>query len=497
MSSIGLFGTKGGVKSRLVLSLIIVGVFLGGCQAPPSSSTPDARASASPKAAAKGETPYAEKVETPDVSEAIKVEPKPEETEDVPVKAVVVSPPAEQSDPVTVQEGTPDQDKPAVAEVAPDKATPVAQEGVSTLVEAVAVLPDNDPNVTPVTAQATDVTSPASVATEAMKTSVVPSADAKIFVVDSVFDFGEITPLDKPTGTFHLKNIGTDTLHLTRVKVCCGAQHKLSSDALEAGESSVLNVTYIANAIGKFQKYLTVYSNDVNSPSVKLTIKGNVVRRLAWTPDRFKLILDQENGGCLPVRIRSLDDKPFSLILFSATEDCLVADIDPNKVAKEFVLQPKVDLEKLGSLKIPKGVVRIGHTHPGCDVIKLYYDLVRRYAFAPKRFLVLNADPRQTKIQRLTILDNYADSLSLKADGKGSMFGIESVVCEKGSAVLKSTKQVQDGFQLTFEIKPPDPAGQRLFQDLITIKLSIGNELQVPVNGIYSMAALSVSQDKE
>ena len=127
------------------------------------------------------------------------------------------------------------------------------------------------------------------------------------------------------------------------------------------------------------------------------------------------------------VKISSIDGKPFSLTSFSATEDCLKADIDPNKVAKEFVLYPKVDLEKLKSLKIPKGVVRIGHTHPGCDVIKLNYDLFVRYAFAPKRFLVLNADQRKTRTQRLTIVDNYANSLRLKNDGKESMFALSLI----------------------------------------------------------------------
>ena len=329
-------------------------------------------------------------------------------------------------------------------------------------------------------------------ATSTRVPSRVPSTDAKIYVVNKVCDFGEISPLEKPSGMFQIKNIGTDILYLTRIKLCCGARHELSSDELKPGETSVLAVTYVANTIGPFEKYLNVYSNDANTPDVKLTIKGNVVRRLAWTPERFKLFLDKDNGGCLPVKITSLDGKPFSLNIFTATENCMTADIDPNKVAKEFILYPKVDLEKLKSLKIPKGVVRIGHNHPGCDVIKLNYDLHKRVAFAPKRFLVLNADPTKTRIQRLTILDNYANSLSLEQDGKDSMFAIESVHCEKGSSVLKSTKKLEDGYQLTFQITPPDPAGQRLFQDLITIVVSTGDEIQVPVNGIYPMRPQSV-----
>ncbi len=487
MISIGLQGTRGGVKPCLLLSLIIVGVLLGGCQVPP----PDGKASASPKATVGRMNAGVQPAETSAVPEGAKAESVPVKTEDVPVDTAAVSPLPTVPEPVAAGA------QPVAADDPSDQTEPVGAEDAANPGKPAADLPDKRPVVLPVTTRTKDVTSPASVVADLMRTSIVPSADAKIHVVDEVFDFGEITPLEKPTGTFYVKNNGTDTLHLTRVKVCCGAQHKLSSKTLKPGQTSDLTVTYVANTIGKFEKYLTVYSNDVNAPSVKLTIKGNVVRRLTWTPEQFKLFLDQENGGCVPVIISSIDGKPFSLTGFSATADCLVADVDPNRVAKEFVLQPRVDLKKLRSLKIPKGVVRIMHTHPGCDVIRLNYDLFKRCAFAPKRFLVLNADPKKTRIQRLTILDNYANSLSLKKDGKGSMLTIESVTCDKGAAVLKSTKQVVDGYQLTFEIKPPEPAGQRLFQDLITIELSTGDTLQVPVNGIYSMAVISPSQNKE
>ncbi|NQV31301.1 MAG: DUF1573 domain-containing protein [Phycisphaeraceae bacterium] len=498
MISIGLLGIKGGVKSRLVLSLIIVGVFLCGCQVPPAPGTSDAAASASPKSK---DLAYSEQAEKPAVAEVIESQSVPQE-EDVQVDAPLAEEsPVETPQVVAEVADAPKEAEPAAAAViedVPEKAEPVPAvvvEEAPKEAEPAAVVAD-----LPAKTQVVGTTSPASVvkeAVETVKTVKVPSAKAKIYAVDTVYEFGEITPLEKPTGTFHIKNIGSDVLYLTRVKVCCGARHELSSDELKPGESSVLTVTYVATTIGPFEKYLNVYSNDLNTPDVKLTIKGKVVRRLVWTPERFKLFLDKENGGCLPVKISSTDGKPFSLTLFTATENCLKADIDPNKVAKEFVVYPKVDLEKLGSLKIPKGVVRIGHTHPGCDVIKLNYDLRKRYAFAPKRFLVLNADQRKKQIRRLDILDNYADSSRLNTDGKDSMFTIESVRCEKGSSVLKSTKKLADGFQLAFEVTPPAPGGQRLFQDLITIVLSTGDELQLPVNGIYSPAALSAEKPAE
>lgn len=338
---------------------------------------------------------------------------------------------------------------------------------------------------------------PASPTTKAIRdlSNIPMSNDAKIYIVEKVCDFGETTPMDRPRGVFQIKNIGTDTLYLTDIKLCCGAQHELTSDELAPGETSELTVIYTTgDSIGAFEKYLYVYSNDISNPEIELTIKGKVVRRLEWTPSKFRLFLNEENGGCLPVTIKSTDGKPFSLTTFIATEDCLAVDIDPNKVATEFKIYPKVDLEKLGSMKMPKGIVRIKHTHPGCDTIVMNFDLSRRYAFTPKRFLVLNADPKRTKIQRVNIIDNYAESVLLdKKNETGlSVFTIESVECAGGTAVLKSTKQIEEGYQLTFEITtPPYVEGARMYEDVVRITLSTGDELQIPVNGIYSLGVVN------
>lgn len=493
------FAAKVGAATLLGAGLaltLIFGLVLAGCQTPPPSNGPDAATSASPKKVEKGPAVDSEQAEVPVVSkETASEEAEVTTAQSVPEKTEKVQP-----EPVAVQPIADVGTAPVKSPQDPVVEETVKEEPVKTAV--VSDPPKETPKETPVrtpvrTPQRTETsTSPAKVIRQAQETVPEPSLDAKIYVVNSTYDFGEVTPLETPTGTFQIKNIGTEVLYLTKIKVCCGAKHTLSSDELEPGDTSVLKLTYRANTVGAFEKYLNVYSNDANNPDVKLTIKGKVVRKLTWTPDRFKLLLDRENAGCVPVKISSVDGKPFALTIFTATENCLVADIDPNKVAKEFTIYPKVDIDKLKGLKIPKGVVRIAHTHPGCDVIKLNYDLVKRFAYAPKRFLVLNADYRRTRTQRLSILDNYTDSQSLKANGEESMLKIESVTCEKDSAVLKSTKQIKDGYQLTFEITPPDPEGKRLFQDLLTIKLSTGDELQVPVNGIYSPAALSASQKK-
>jgi hypothetical protein len=327
-----------------------------------------------------------------------------------------------------------------------------------------------------------------------------------ILIEEPVYDFGELSPKDVPTGQFKIKNIGEGLLNITNVKVCCGAQHTLDKEALAPGDVATLDLKYHTPGVGRFEKYITVYSDDPTNPGVQLTIKGDVVRKLDWTPARFQLFLDHENGGCQPLTIKSLDGQPFALTSFKSTNDILTFKVDPNQEATEFTVMPTVDLDTLSGLEIGKGMVYIHHTHPGSDRIALMYDLRPRYSFTPHTLLIFNADPSLPRTQRVNVIDNYVDSLSPQAAGDGEnvnargsgKFQIESVTVAKETAKLVKQTEIKDGYQLEFEISPPEPSGNNHFTDRVTIKLSTGNEINIPVNGIYSTKAMSHStQDQQ
>ena len=333
------------------------------------------------------------------------------------------------------------------------------------------------------------------------------TAPGAIVLESAVFDFGDVSPSAKPEGFFEFKNEGQGPLRITRVQGCCGAVVKLSKGgvAVDAkngldmapGEGGRLDVTYSPSYVGPWEKKIHLFTDDPGNKIVVLTIKGQVVRKLSWTPARVKLFLDKENAGCRAITVKSLDGKPFALKSFRVTGNCMTLGVDPNLEATEFTLQPQIAMDVLSAMVMPKGRITIEHTHPGCDAISLNFDLLPRYSHKPGQYILFSVDPSQTVKRQLLVHDNYAeDQLIAKGDAAINSvnatpvpptFEIESVTSEKGTAVLTKTELVNNGYMFHFDITPPPPAdnGSR-FQDSILVRIKGGMEERVAIQGYYS-----------
>ena len=317
---------------------------------------------------------------------------------------------------------------------------------------------------------------------------------AKIVIENSVYDFGEVSPTSSVKGKFVFRNAGPGVLEVPSFKGCCGAVVTLDKKKLAPGEEAVLDVKYSFSYVGPMEKYIYLLTNDPDNPNVKLTIKGKVVRKLAWEPQRLRLFLDIDNAGCPDITVKSLDGKPFSIKSFNCSGKCISIAFDPNVEAKEFTLQPKVDIDVLEGMPRPQGILRIQHTHPGCDDISLNFDLLKRYSHRPARFIIFNADPAKTLSRNLHIQDNYTEN-KLKVSPSTAVsspgFEIESVVCEKETAVLKETSPIPVGYALKFDISPPQPDGNRYFQDEVVIKIDgEEKEIRFSVDIYYAQSVL-------
>ena len=351
-----------------------------------------------------------------------------------------------------------------------------------------------------------------SIKVQAVETAPKPAATArgKIVLETALCDFGDVTPAAKPKGFFEFKNEGQGPLRITRVQGCCGAVIKLSKNDqvvdtkkgldLAPGETGRLDVTYSFTYIGPMEKKIHLFTDDPDNKNVVLTIKGRVVRKLSWTPGRLKLFLDKENAGCRSITIKSLDGRPFALKSFRVTGNWMSLDVDPNQEATEFTLQPRVAIDVLQAMEMPKGRLAIEHTHPGCDTISLNFDLLPRYVHLPPRYILFNADPAVKMKRRLHVQDNYAED---QASAKGGAainsvnvtpvpptFEIESVTCEKGTAVLTKTEVINNGYRFYFDITPPQAGSEPRFQDEIVIRIKGGKERRVTIQGGYSQRVL-------
>jgi hypothetical protein len=89
-------------------------------------------------------------------------------------------------------------------------------------------------------------------------------------------DYGTIKKGSEPLRKFHFKNNGDTPLIITNAKGSCGCTvPDYPKEPIMPGETNVIDVRYNTNKIGKFNKNVTVTTND--GESTVLTIYGEVI----------------------------------------------------------------------------------------------------------------------------------------------------------------------------------------------------------------------------
>jgi hypothetical protein len=296
----------------------------------------------------------------------------------------------------------------------------------------------------------------------------------RITFEETVYDFGEVAAGKKYTGQFKFTNTGNGVLKITDVKRCCGAVVALDKKELAPGESSTLKVDYdTGRASGLVLRELRVFSNDETNPKVTLTIKARVVVRVDYQPQRIYLLPNKENAGCPKITITSLDKQPFSITAFQSTGESITADVDPSVEATRFVLEPKVDLEKLQ--KQSSGLVAISLTHPELDKVNIRFITKQRFQLTPSSVLLINPLPQEPSINKVSVVSNYNED-----------FEIESTSSEKGLAKVISQQPIAGGYRLEIEITPPPPDETGSFTDVVNVRLKGGETLAIKCYVRYS-----------
>jgi len=229
-----------------------------------------------------------------------------------------------------------------------------------------------------------------------------------------VYDFGEVGPSVMNTGQFKFTNTGKGLLEITKVARCCGVVTKLDKMKYAPGESGTLEVEWNSGPLeSTMTKNIVVHSNDPNTPATNLTIKAKVVLQIDWEPKRLKLFLDEENAGCPKITISSIDHRPFSITEFKSTVDCITADYDPSVKATKFVLEPKVDIEKLQ--KSLKGRINISLDHPMGNMAVILFSVLPKYTVNPPLLIIFNAEPEKPIVRKISVLNNYGKEFEIES----------------------------------------------------------------------------------
>ncbi len=306
----------------------------------------------------------------------------------------------------------------------------------------------------------------------------IEQKEAEITFDNTVFDFGDILGKSKNTCEYKFKNTGTGNLEIGDIKSTCGCTaFELSKKSYAPGQSGTIQVEYSASIKpGPTAKHLYVPSNARNNPRVELTVKANIILKVRVEPRRLTLAMDKENAACPPMTLSSIDNKPFRITSFHSTNDVITVEFDPNAAATKFVLQPKVNIEKLS--KRLNGHIKIELTHPQCDLVSASYITPPLYKTNPATIIIQNADPTESIRRQVLIESNY-----------GSNFQIESVSSEKGTMQLVGQKYVDKGIELEVQINPPPQAMKtRFFTDRLYVQIKNGVKLQVHASMWFTKA---------
>ena len=305
----------------------------------------------------------------------------------------------------------------------------------------------------------------------------------KIEVANPVFDFGVVGPNKPVPCEFTFKNVGTETLVISRILPTCQCTvPELKKKDYAPGESGMIKATYRSPTIPKpVEKHLYILSNDKANPRFELTIKGRIELKVAIEPKnrRLSLFLNRENAGAVPITLTSKDKKAFAVRSFTSTRNAITVDLDPTVEKTTHVLKLKVDVDKLKTSL--NGTISIGLSHPETNRVTLSWVALPLYALSPPRILLQNSEPGKVVKRTVWVKSNYQEKVE-----------IESITSAKGYMKVVERKQQGNSVNLAVEITPPSQTGNtiRYVSDKLIIKMKDGQELFVTCIGWYARTSL-------
>ncbi len=300
------------------------------------------------------------------------------------------------------------------------------------------------------------------------------TAAPKITFENVVYDFGKMgLGAGRKIAEFKFTNTGEGLLIIEEVEKCCGVVAKLDKTEYAPGESGVLKAEYQANRPGLDRKILYVKSNDKTKARIALTLKAEIVSKITCSPKRLKLFLGEDNAGCSKIVLSSLDSQPFTITGFQSTANCITADVDSSVEATKFILEPKVDMEKLKTNL--KGHVNISLTHLEEKTVEILFDVLPKYTINPPLIISFNAEPQKPIVRKVWVLNNY-----------GGSFEIESATSKDNTVKVLSSEKIRNGYQLELEIIPPPAEDNTRFSDTFVVKIKGEDELGIVCRGFYA-----------
>lgn len=306
----------------------------------------------------------------------------------------------------------------------------------------------------------------------------------KLIVDKEVYDFGNIKPHSKNIAVFNFTNVGNVPLIVKDIQRCCGAVISIDNNNKEIapGQSEIIKVQYTFGKAGIFNKTISMTTNDPDKHRIKLTIKGNIIPTLTWTPENFDIFAYKEKN-CPEITIKSLDGTSFSVKNFSCSGKILSINLNPKYTASKIVLKPKIDIEKLHVFPSNAGYINIELNHPDYQMIRLNFNIIHSLQANPFYISVFNAKVNEPVIKTIEIQDNEIQAnkdISEQIESVATIGGakteiIKSVIHDKNCKLdLKISYSENNDFET--------PS----IMDHLIIKMKDGRELDIPIRIYYT-----------
>jgi hypothetical protein len=290
------------------------------------------------------------------------------------------------------------------------------------------------------------------------------------------YDFGNVGPGTNNLCEFRFTNTGKSTLKIGEITKTCGCTpFSLAKKEYAPGESGTLKVKYLSDQIrGQTKKRLIIHSNDRTNPDITLTVKANVIVQVDPEPQILNLVLNRKNADCPELALSSMDGQPFSITSFKSTANCITADFNPSEKATKFVLQPKVDMEKLQETL--NGRIEIGLTHPECKTVSVGISTLPKFKIIPRSIVVRGKTKQEPIVTKLKILSNYHED-----------FELDSVTSRNSAVTVLSNSIINNGYELELQITPPASKDRkRIFNETFFVRTKEGPKIEIPCNVYYS-----------
>ena len=204
-----------------------------------------------------------------------------------------------------------------------------------------------------------------------------------IIFEETELNFGQVGPGTSLEKNIKFINAGKGVLEITQIGLCCGVMASTDKVIYEPNETGMLKIEFVApGEIGIFERQPVVYSNDPVNPKVILDLYCDVVQKVVWRPEKFKLFLNEENAGCPNLNIYCIDGEEFAITGFRSTGNCITSDYNPTVKKTEHVLKLKVDMDKLPEQLY--GEISVSMNHSAGTVATVFFDVVPKYTLVPK-----------------------------------------------------------------------------------------------------------------